>query len=134
MPRDTIQIPVHPTKPEANREVTVFQVENIPGVRNKKAFYHGYFIALPIDWRWYLDDDKTEHVKARVFTDNSVMLTMPAFDYTLLHDRDTITMTNTEAKWGTFKMEWIMHDIILPRIKAVACINTCYLSFQPTKH
>jgi len=96
MPRDTIQIPVHPTKPEANREVTVFQVENIPGVRNKKAFYHGYFIALPIDWRWYLDDDKTEHVKARVFTDNSVMLTMPAFDYTLLHDRDTITMTNTE--------------------------------------
>ena len=76
--------------PEDNREVYVFQVKDIPGVINTKERFYGFYIALGMDPRWYEDDDQVEWYRARIFSENQVLISYPAASYTLLHDRDAV--------------------------------------------
>jgi len=43
-----------------------------------------------MDYRWILDDSTKPWVKASVFSDNQVLLTLPAMDYGLLKDQATL--------------------------------------------
>ena len=76
--------------PEANREVMIFKAKDIPGVRDMLNYFFGYIILIPIDPRIIMDDTQTEWFKARVYTYNQVLLSMPAFDYTILKNREAV--------------------------------------------
>ena len=52
--------------------------------------YHGYFIALPCDTRVISENTGTKHYKARIFNDNCVLITAPAYPYTFLNCHDQI--------------------------------------------
>ena len=75
-------------RPDANREAYVFVVEKLEGTTNKNEKFSGYFIVIPVDIRWVLSDKSVECYKARVFTQNQILITMPSWDYDLLHNRD----------------------------------------------
>jgi hypothetical protein len=82
--------------PEANREVTLYQVINIVGVVKTEERYHGYSIHLPIDMRWTLDDDTVDHYSARVWKDDSILIRIPAMEYTVLHNREEFNASVTK--------------------------------------
>ena len=44
-----------------------------------------------MDMRFVMDDDSTEHWKARIYSSNQVLLTLPAVDYTIFYNRDNVT-------------------------------------------
>jgi hypothetical protein len=78
--------------PEDNRELhSVDCVEYIDGLDNKSS-YNGFDIWLEIDVRWTLDtvhdDTKDDPFCARVFSRNTVLLTMPGVPYVTRYDRD----------------------------------------------
>ena len=81
-------IDVKPDCPDANREVFVFPIKDIQGVKNKKAYFNGYSIMMYMDVRHFMDDENVEWYRARLYSDNQVLLTYPSFPYTLLHDRE----------------------------------------------
>ena len=90
-------ITVDITRPENNREVYVFPVKELGGTKQSPSdadtdidYYEGYIIAFPMDIRYYLDNEAVEYYSGRVFTSDSLMLRFPAFDYSLLHDRDPV--------------------------------------------
>jgi hypothetical protein len=80
---------VNTDKPEGNREAFVFPLKDMVGVK-KGASYYGYFIMIPMDVRYILDDQTVEHYKARLFGNNKVLLTIPSWDYCPLYNRDEI--------------------------------------------
>lgn len=86
-------------RPEANREVHVFQVgKDIPDIRpGKQDHYSGYFIAIPIDPRHFLDDDKKEWYSGRIYSQSQVEIKLPSYNYSLLNDREEI-MAGHETK------------------------------------
>jgi len=82
-------IQVNTKCPEANREVQIYDLERIEGVGDKKnQLFKGFWMLLPIDIRFILDDTATTHWMARVFNDNTVMLSIQALNYSALYDRD----------------------------------------------
>jgi hypothetical protein len=83
----TERIIVNVDRPEANREVQIFPLQHIQGV-NQGTYYYGYYIMMQIDMRFIIDDDATDHWKARVYSRNEILLTMPAIDYTITYNRD----------------------------------------------
>jgi hypothetical protein len=90
-----VLINVNIDRPEANREVLVFPLKDIEGVKTVKGekktmHYFGYYIMFPMDIRFILDDETTEHYKARVFSMNQVLLSVPAWPYSPLMNRDEI--------------------------------------------
>jgi len=86
---NTHTIKVNTDHPEANREVMVYDIERVEGVGdNTNCLFKGFWICLPIDIRFILDDHATTHWKARVFSSNTVMLSIQAWNYSHLHDRD----------------------------------------------
>jgi len=88
---NTYTINVDMNKPENNREVLVFQLDKIPGVgKEAKSTFSGFLIVVPADIRHYHRDTVTEWFKGRVFTDDSVYLQIPAYNFTLLSNRDEI--------------------------------------------
>ena len=89
---NTFTIKVNTAHPEANREVMVYDLDRIQGAgeANKNTLYKGFWICLPIDVRFILDDVNTEHWKARVFSSNSVLLSIQAWNYSHLYDRDEL--------------------------------------------
>jgi hypothetical protein len=82
-------INVNIDRPEANREVLVFPLKEIEGVK-PGSHYYGYYIMYPMDIRYILDDETIEHYKARVFSTNQVLLTVPAWPYSPLYNREEI--------------------------------------------
>jgi hypothetical protein len=80
--------------PEANRELLIFPINDIQGAKDHNAYYFGYFICFPIEHRWYTMDENVEHYKARVFSNNQLMVSLPSFDFTLLHNRDEVIQSN----------------------------------------
>ena len=80
--------------PEANREFSIFSVNDIQGAKDQNSYHFGYFICFPIEHRWYIEDENVEHYKARVFSNNQVLITVPSFDFTLLNNRDALVATN----------------------------------------
>jgi hypothetical protein len=77
--------------PEANRELTVFQLDNIPGVIKAEERYHGYSIQILVDIRWTLDDDTIDHYTGRVWKEDALLFRLPAFPYTILHNREEMS-------------------------------------------
>ena len=79
--------------PEGNREFVIYPVRDVLGVEKEgepRLYYYGFFILILVDHCWYELDKGTEHYKARVFTSNQVLVTVPAWDYTLLYNRDEL--------------------------------------------
>ena len=94
---NTFTIDVNTKRPEANREVTVYDLERIPGVGDQKdTLFKGFWITMPIDIRFIVDDENTTHWKARVFSKNTVLLSIQAWDYTHLHGRDQLANVVSE--------------------------------------
>jgi hypothetical protein len=83
-------IEVNIRRPEKNREVLVFDVKDIPGVTHGTVF-SGYYIFLPMDIRFTLDDYSQNHYTARVCADHQVLITLPAWPYSLLYNRDQMS-------------------------------------------
>jgi len=86
---DVISVDIN--RPENNREVTVYQVDTLPGLK-EGTYYQAYMVCLPADIRFILDEEingtGTEWYKARVFDkERKIMIRMPAWDYCQLHDR-----------------------------------------------
>jgi hypothetical protein len=53
-------------------------------------FYYAYDIYVPVDIRHVLDDLNTMPFKARVRADNEILVTLPAWDWNLLRNRDAL--------------------------------------------
>jgi hypothetical protein len=83
------RIPVNIQRPERNREVLVFPTKDIDGLETGTQFT-GHYMMHQIDIRHIADDPSVEFYKGRVFTSNSVLLRVPAFPYSILHNRDEI--------------------------------------------
>jgi hypothetical protein len=75
--------------PEANHEAFVFPLKEIQGVK-KGTSYYGYYIMIPMDVRFILDDQTIEHYKAQLFANHQVLLMMPSWDYSPLYNHDEI--------------------------------------------
>jgi len=94
---NTFTIDVNTKCPEANREVIVCDLERIPGAGEEKdTLFKGFWMTLPIDIRFIADDESTTHWKARVFSSNTVLLSIQAWDYTHLNGRDQLENAVTE--------------------------------------
>jgi hypothetical protein len=93
-------IAVNIDKPEANREALVFPLKDMVGMK-KGASYYGYYIMMPMDVRYIMDNENVEHYKARLFGNNKILLTVPAWDYSHLYNReeifDQVAMNVTDA-------------------------------------
>jgi hypothetical protein len=90
LPENTVTTQVDIERPEANREVLIFKAKDIPGVKDNVKYFLGYIILLPIDPRHILDDRQTEWFRARIFAESQVLLSMPAFEYTVLKNREAL--------------------------------------------
>jgi hypothetical protein len=75
--------------PYRNRELeAVYHTSNIPGV-NRKSFFNGFSIVQEIEVRYIFDSPPDiETYKARIFSNNSVLFSMPTNNYSLTMDRD----------------------------------------------
>ena len=89
-------ITVNTDRPECNREVLVFPLQDIKGVK-VGSHYFGYYIMFPMDIRYVLDNETIEHYKARVFSANRVLLSVPAWPYSPLYNRDEIAGKVTDV-------------------------------------
>jgi len=90
-PEKTTYTDVNIHRPDDNREVMIFSLTDIPGVKHKNSYHHGYFIHIPsFDPRFYNEDYKVEWYRARVFSNNQVLLSIPSFSYTLSECRTDI--------------------------------------------
>ena len=76
----TALINVNIDHPEANREVLVFPLKDIKGVKTG-SLYYGYYIMVPMDIRFILDDQTVNRYKAQVFADHQVLLAIPSWPY-----------------------------------------------------
>lgn len=83
-------IPVNINRPEDNREVSIYKAEGLTGVKDVNAHFQGYWIVMKYDPRFYADDANVEWYKARVYSSNQVLITLPSFDYSQMHCRDQI--------------------------------------------
>lgn len=87
---DAVVIPVNTDRPEDNREVQIFGLKDIDGLATGSQYF-GYYIVHPMDLRYISRDQTIEHYKARVFTNNQILLTVPSWSFTLLMNRDEIS-------------------------------------------
>jgi len=78
--------------PEKNGECFIFPISDIPSVINGRTMdrHHGFYIVVPQDIYYVLDDPATEFYTATVYSRNQIMLKIPAFPYSFLHKRDEI--------------------------------------------
>jgi hypothetical protein len=67
----------------------IFNIHDLPGL-DGRTYYHGFCIMYEFDIR-HADMDPTRDVfMARVWNTNSIIVTMPGWPFSLLHDRDLI--------------------------------------------
>jgi hypothetical protein len=78
-------IQVNTGRAESNGEASVFSLKDIPGVKSGMMYYR-YYIVLPLDIRFVRDNVTLEHYKARVFTDNQVLVSFPSDQYLALYN------------------------------------------------
>ncbi|CAB9506771.1 unknown protein [Seminavis robusta] len=86
---NTFTIKVNTERPEANREAGIYELDRIAGAGDKKnQLYSGFWIVLPIDIRFILDDMSAAHWSARIIAKNKILLSTQAWNYSCLYDRD----------------------------------------------
>ena len=94
-------IHVDTTRPEKNREVMIYDLNRLTGKLGENWYYRGYCVIHEIDLRHILDNPTATLFQAKLRRDprnpdvlirNQVVLTMPAWPYTLTDntDRDAI--------------------------------------------
>ena len=104
----SVTIEVNLESPELNREVLVYQIKDIPGIDKKKLHYNGFHFMMLMDLRWVLEDDEVEPYKARLLSQNSVLLQVPAWPYgVLFHREDFVDRVPTNT---TDAMDDARHD------------------------
>jgi hypothetical protein len=69
-------------RPKKKGEFYVFPLKDIPGVDGKSQ------IMIKGDMRWVMEKYKEETYLARVFQSNAILVKKPAWDYSMLHDRE----------------------------------------------
>jgi hypothetical protein len=77
-------IDVNTQCPVANREVFVFKIVDISGAIKTEERYTMDTIQLPLDFCWVNNDVAVEAYTAKVWKEDSILLRIPAFPYTLL--------------------------------------------------
>lgn len=101
---DTIQVETQ--QAEDNGPFLIYDLgQVVDGVGNddSRQFY-GYAICLKIDIRFVLDEPQSKMYRARVSSENELIITVPAWDYNHLHERDLFA--------GEPKAEQILVDAI----------------------
>ena len=85
-------IEVNVDRPEKNGECFVFAIKDIPSVVKGREMdrHHGYYIMLPQDIFYMLDNLTVEYYSATLYSRNQVMLKVPAFPCSLLAQRDAL--------------------------------------------
>jgi hypothetical protein len=81
--------------PEANRELSVFQLDNIPGVIKAEERYHGYSIQMMVNIQWTLDNDTIDHYTGHVQKEDALLFCFPVFPYTILHNHEEMNINGT---------------------------------------
>jgi hypothetical protein len=96
------QITVDIHRPENNYEFFIFDLgQTVEGVNDKKGkLFYGYDIYKKVDIRHVLDDLTATPFKARVSLDNQVLITLPAWDFSLLKLRDNFAGKINESEVG----------------------------------
>ena len=89
LPTGYTEIIVNVDRPEANGEIYVFKVKDLASVKNEENYVEGYHFMMRADPRHYYDKPDVEWIKSRLYMDNQVLLTMPAYPYSLLHVDDS---------------------------------------------
>jgi hypothetical protein len=75
--------------PEVNRELFLFQLENMPGVlKAEDERYHGYSFHMRVDVRWAELDYTVEFYSARVWKDDAILFRIPSLPFTMVHNSD----------------------------------------------
>jgi hypothetical protein len=72
----------------------VFKVVDISGAIKTEERYHGYSIQLPLDICWVINDVAVEAYTAKVWKEDSILLRIPAFPYTLLYNREGVRLSD----------------------------------------
>jgi hypothetical protein len=93
LPFQLIKVKVN--RPEANRELPVFQLDNIPGVIKAEERYHGYSIQMMVNIQWTLDNDTIDHYTSHVWKEDALLFHFPAFPYTILHNCEEMNINGT---------------------------------------
>jgi len=77
---------------EKNGECFVFPISDIPSVVKGKEMnkHHGFYILVPQDVFYVLDNPAVEFYSAHLYSRNQVMLKVPSFPHSLLNHRDEI--------------------------------------------
>ena len=95
-----ITVDIH--RPENNHEFFIFDLgQTVEGVNDKRGkLFYGYDIYKKIDIRHVLEDLTVKPFRARVSLDNQVLITLPAWDISLLKLRDILAPKLNESEVG----------------------------------
>jgi hypothetical protein len=97
--------------PEANRELSVFLLDNIPGVIKAEERNHGYSVQMMINIRWTLDNDTIDHYTGCVWKEDALLFRFPAFPYTILHNREEMNINGTIPRNIIDSMDNAHHEL-----------------------
>jgi hypothetical protein len=89
IPNGAFSIHVDLERPENNREVYVYEVDEIEGVgsyRNK--VYKGFYILFQVDVRYPRDDPRNAWYTLKIISPNQVLLKMPGCHYAMQNNED----------------------------------------------
>ena len=89
IPKGAQRIMVNVERPTRNHEFNVYPIVNIPGMA-PNSYYSGYWITYPVEPRFWCRERNQEWYKARVFTSNQILVTVPEGDYTMMFNRDEL--------------------------------------------
>ena len=83
-------IEVDTTKPEANREFIIYDLgQTVEGVGDEAGYhFYGYAICYKVDIRFVLDNPAEKLFKARISEFGQIQVSVPAWDYNHLNERD----------------------------------------------
>jgi hypothetical protein len=96
----TIKVDIQ--RPENNDGFFIFDLgQTVEGVNDKKGkLFYGYDIYKKVDVRDVLDDLQVKPFRARVSLDHQVLISLPAWDMSLLKLRDSFAVKLNESEIG----------------------------------
>jgi len=107
----TCTVKVNTEHPETNGEMMIYDLDRIEGVGEKEhQLFKGFWMLMPIDIRHILDDTVTAHWKARMFSSNKVLVSVQAWNCSVLCDRDQFEQRVSSNALES--MDAAHHDIV----------------------
>ena len=96
--------------PEATAPFFVsFPVSNLVGVEKTKERYDGFCIQGEGDIRWFLEDSEIEWYSVCVWRNDCLLARIPAFEYSLLYNKDEIDQSTHVSNEVTDSMDDARH-------------------------